>query len=209
VKFVYFDVGGVLVKDFSKTDKWEELFREWGVSEERWTELSTRYDTFEDEVNIGGNVEEFVSILRGEFGVVLPKDYSLLMDFVDRFFINQGLNELVLKIKNKYRLGLLTNMYPGMLDLIRERNLIPNIDWEIIVDSSIVKCKKPEEEIYKIAEKKTGVEPQEILFIDNTAENLIVPVKRGWQVFSFSSADYEGSNRRLTEFFENERYDCF
>jgi hypothetical protein len=24
-KFVYFDVGGVLIKDFSKTNKWEEL----------------------------------------------------------------------------------------------------------------------------------------------------------------------------------------
>jgi len=200
MKFIYFDVGGVLDKDFSATNKWDLLINKWGVSEGKKREIKELFDEFEKEVCVGRSVEDFVPMMTKKFGVRFLENYSLNKEFVDRFYINQGLEELVLTIKNKYRLGLLTNMYPGMLDMIRERNLIPNIEWEIIIDSSVVKCKKPGEEIYKIAERQAGVKSEEIFFIDNTAENLVLPKKMGWKTFWFDSYDYEQSNKELGEF---------
>ena len=35
IKFIYFDVGGVLVRDFSKSNKWQELVNEIGISKKK------------------------------------------------------------------------------------------------------------------------------------------------------------------------------
>ena len=32
IKFIYFDIGGVLLLDFSKTNKWLEMRRDLGIS---------------------------------------------------------------------------------------------------------------------------------------------------------------------------------
>ena len=29
MKFVYFDIGGVMIKDFSGTDKWQKMMADW------------------------------------------------------------------------------------------------------------------------------------------------------------------------------------
>jgi len=52
-------------------------------------------------------------------------------DFVNRFYKNEGLEKIINKIRDKYELGLLTAMYPGMLKMIREKKLIPEIQWKV------------------------------------------------------------------------------
>lgn len=199
IKFVYFDIGGVLVKDFSATNKWDLMTDEWGIDQDKKTELNELFDKFEEEVAVGRSVEDFVLMAREKFGAKFPKNYSLNQDFVNRFNKNEGLEEIIAEFKDKYKFGLLTNMYPGMLNLIKEKKLIPKIEW-IIVDSSVEKCKKPEEKIYEVAQKMAGFKAEEILFVDNKKDNLEIPKKMGWQCFYYESSDYEKSNRELKEF---------
>jgi FMN phosphatase YigB (HAD superfamily) len=203
INFIYFDVGGVLVKDFSATNKWDLMTNEWGIDKDKKTELHELFNKFEEEVAVGRSVEDFVPMAREKFGAKFPKNYSLNRDFVNRFYKNEGLEKIINKIRDKYELGLLTAMYPGMLKMIREKKLIPEIQWKVIVDSSIVKCTKPGVEIYKIAQEMAKVEAGEILFVDNKKINLEVPKKMGWQTFWFDSKDYEKSNKELEEFLKN------
>lgn len=35
IKFIYFDVGGVAIRDFNGTDKWENLKKELGIPKEK------------------------------------------------------------------------------------------------------------------------------------------------------------------------------
>lgn len=200
MKFVYFDIGGVLVRDFSATNKWEKLTTEWGVPLGRREEINKKFDDFEKEVCVGREVDDFLEILEKDFGIKLPKNYSMNDVFVKRFYRNEGLEEIVKEYKKKYKMGLLTNMYPGMLAAIKKNNLLPEIEWDVIIDSSIVKCKKPEEKIYKLAEKEAGVEPGEILFVDNKIKNLETATKMGWNIFYYNSADYGQSNKELAAF---------
>jgi len=90
-------------------------------------------------------------------------------------------------------------MYNGLLDLIKNKNLIPNIDWTII-DSSVEKCRKPDKKIYEIAEEKCGFRGEDILFIDNKIENLEIPKKMGWKTYWYDSSDYKKSNLKLAKF---------
>lgn len=199
MRFVYFDVGGVLVKDFSATKKWSELLSEWNVPNDKKDEVTIEFGKFEIESTKGRSVEEFKMILKEKWGVSVKENCVLLNGFVNRFEKNEEIWETVGELTKKYRLGLLTNMYPGMLDLIETKGLLPKIDWQVIIDSSVIGYKKPEREIYDIAEVKTGFDPGEILFIDNTKENLIKAEEKGWRVFCFDSANYEQSNRELKD----------
>jgi len=191
MKFVYFDIGGVLVKDFSKTNKWNELMAGWGLDKLNTEELDKKFDVFELEANVGRDVDEFIT---------LPNNYSLLEDIVGRFEKNVNIWKIIDMVRNKYKVGLLTNMYPRMLELIKRKSLLPEHEWNIIIDSSAVKMKKPDENIYLLAQERTEAESNEILFIDNTENNLVIPKALGWQTFWFESEDYEKSNQELGEF---------
>lgn len=205
MKFVYLDIGGVLIKDLSDNDVgWKELlFNSFGLKKNKIGKFDEFFENFGKELDLGRGIKEFPTIMKNDFGVNLPKNYLLTDELVNGFFYrNEGMAKIVEKFENKYKLGLLTNMYDGMLDLIRKNKLIPDIGWNIIVDSSIEKCRKPDKKIYEIAEKKCGFKGEDILFIDNRQENLEIPKKMGWQTFWFDSSDYEKSNQKLGTFLE-------
>ena len=199
ISFIYFDVGGVLMKDFSATNKWEELIKSWGVKGSKIDEVKKRFKEFEKEACVGRDTEDFSLILSNEFGVNLPKKYSILRNFVGRFERNEGIWKIVDDCRKKYRLGLLTNAYPGMFKLTKESGLLPRGDF-LVIDSSVVKQGKPNEGIYKTAQERCGVEAKKILFIDNGEKNLEVPKKLGWKTFWYDSADYEQSSAELKKF---------
>lgn len=200
MKFVYFDVGGVMIKDFSGTDKWQKMMSNWTADSELLKKISDRFDETEDEFCKGRDIDDFTEILKRDFGIELPVNYDIKQDFVSRFEKNEGIWEIVKNCQEKYGIGLLTAMYPGLLNEIKRQGLMPDTEWEIIVDSSIVGSNKPEKEIYVVAEKMAGVDPSEILFIDNKEKNLVVPRELRWQTFFYNSRDYEQSNKELKAF---------
>ena len=202
MKFVYFDVGGVLLKDLSDVDDgWEILLNNLKLKDNQKQRFDDFFKTFEKELDLGKWIKEFPTIMRSEFNIKLPEKYSIVDELVNNFFVrNEEIWEIIKNTKKKYKLGLLTNMYAGMLDLIKKKKLIPDIDWDVAIDSSVEKCRKPDRKIYEIAEKKAEVKAEEILFIDNKKENLKIPQKMGWQTYWYDSSDYEKSNWKLEQY---------
>ncbi|MFA5025890.1 MAG: HAD family hydrolase [Candidatus Shapirobacteria bacterium] len=202
IKFVYFDVGGVTIKDFSDSDtEWNAVKKIWGIPSERSDELDKKFDDFEEFACVGSvEINDFLPILEKEFGVKVPKNFSINEEFANRFYKNEGIWKIINECKNKGKIGLLTNMYLGMLETIRKKELVPEIEWNTIVDSSLVKFKKPQKEIYEIAQLKSGVKAEEILFVDNMERNLVIPRSIGWKTFLYNSGDYERSNKELEQF---------
>jgi FMN phosphatase YigB (HAD superfamily) len=201
MKFVYFDVGGVLIKDLTEIDDgWGVLFSSLGLKTNQRREFDIFFGKIVSKFDLGEGMKELNLGLETNFGINLPDYYSLSEDLVNRFFESKKeIWKIVDEYKKRYKVGLLTNMYDGMLDLIREKELIPNINWSVIVDSSIEKCRKPDEKIYEIAQEKSGFSGNEILFVDNKKENLEIPKKMGWQTFWYDSSDYEKSNWKMAE----------
>jgi HAD superfamily hydrolase (TIGR01509 family) len=180
IKFVYFDVGGVIIKDFSATNKWEKLLDEFKLDKETWEE------------KYGDNID------RG----ILPTDVSinyqdLLEGFVSRFEKNKGIWPVIANIQKTSNAGLFTNMYPGMLDSIYKHELMPAIKWDVVIDSSVEKIRKPDRELLEIAEKRSRVGKDEILFVDNSTKNIEAAKAFGWQTFLFDSSDYKNSCKKL------------
>jgi FMN phosphatase YigB (HAD superfamily) len=202
IKFVYFDVGGVLIKDFTANGKWLELQKELGIKPEQEKEFTEFYDEYEPEVCLGREVDSLIPMMEDKFGIKVPGGYSFLKDgFVKRFEVNKSIWPVVEKIQVKCKVGMLTNMYPGMLDAIMESGLLPKANWAAVVDSSVDKVKKPDRQIFELAQKRAGVPAEEILFVENGAKHIKAAAEYGWQTFLYDSKNYEGESKRLEEMF--------
>lgn len=185
IKFVYFDVGGTVEKDFSATNKWSELLNEFQFTEETWQKYYGKID---------------IGIISPDSPIPYKK---LLAGFINRFEKNESIWPVITEAKKHFRIGLLTNMYPEMLTGIFEKGLMPPIDWEIVIDSTVEGCAKPGVEIYQLAQDRTGVKPNEILFVENSEKNLTAPRDLGWQTFYYDSHDYEKSSKDLLEYLKH------
>lgn len=201
ISFVYFDVGGILIKDFSGNNKWAEMKKDLGVTEEDNQEFDNYYDRVELQIHIGRDTDSIIPEMTEKFGLSLPKNYSLLEDFVSRFEPNTSIWPVVEEINKHCRIGLLTNMYPGMLKM--SRHLLPDTNFNVVIDSCDVYFQKPQVEIYQIAQQKSGAAKNEILFIDNTVQNIQAAKNFGWQTFLYDSKNPEQSSLDLLQFFHD------
>lgn len=197
IKFIYFDVGGVALLDFSKTNKWNEMLFDLGVSDAIRTQFDELFDAHEKKICVGEDINIFVNEARTKLGVNFPANYDMTADFVNRFEKNIPMLELLDKLKNDFKLGLLTAMYPNMLDTIFYNKLLPKDIWSVIVDSSVEGVTKPYPEIYLLAKKKSNINKEAILFVDNNAKLLEYPKSRGWKVFEYDPSNVLASTNEL------------
>lgn len=199
IKFIYFDVGGVVTKDFSCSNKWVELERSLGITEDKDAAFNALFGSYEDELCCGKDVETLLPLMQNELGASFPDGYSFLHGFVSKFEKNDAITPILASIPASIKRGLLTNMYPNMLDSIYADELMPQVDWDVVIDSSVVQMSKPHPEIYEYAQKQSGVRPDEILFVDNGTKNIEAAKEAGWQTFLYDSADYVRSSEELRE----------
>lgn len=200
ISFVYFDVGGVVIKDFSDTNKWEEMLADLGVSPADIPKFDEFYDKYQRKVNTTLDVDELLPLMAKELRLVIPPGYSWLADFVARFDKNETIWPVIKAARAKYKIGLLTNMYPRLMEAIKSASLMPSVKWDSVIDSSIEGVQKPDSVIYQVAGHRASVHPEQILFIDNQVKHLEAAKRAGWQTFHYDSADYEKSSHQLASF---------
>jgi HAD superfamily hydrolase (TIGR01509 family) len=196
IRFVYFDINGCLVRFFHRA--FTRLAEESGVSLEKIESVFWRYN---DQINRGEmSMDEFNKHLASQLGKdkVAWQDYYL--DAVDPI---KEMQELVEWAHENYKIGLCSNSMPGVIDSLLEKGIIPNIEYDIIIDSSEVHSIKPEKKIYELAQEKAGVKPDEILLIDDTRANLMAAERMDWKVLWFDDyrpSDSVGRVKQVLEF---------
>lgn len=203
--FIYFDLGGVLIQDFSSGRKGLDMLQQLGIEPAeapRFRDLWAQHAA--PRVNIDYDADKFHRVIEQDLGVPIPEKYSLLQHgFVDRFEPNPSIGPVLIGLIGRVNLGLLTNMYPRMLDAIKaKKGLMPTILWDVVIDSSEVGLQKPDRAIFELATEEADKPKDQILFIDNTVENLDAATSYGWQTYWYDSADYEKSSKRLADYLE-------
>jgi len=201
ISFVYFDVGGVLVDDFSGNNKWSEMKKDLGVKAEDDKEFDDSYDEYEKEVCVGRNVDALLPLIKERFKLTIPDNYSLQERFIRGFEKNGLILPIVKEVKKNCRTGLLTNMYPGMLLKLHEREIMPKEKWDVIIDSAVEKCRKPDLAIFKLAEERSNAKKDNILFVDNSARNIETALGFGWKTFLYDSSNHKKSCSDLLNYY--------
>ena len=88
---------------------------------------------------------------------------------------------------------------PGFVEVMKKKGLLPNIAYDVVVDSSAVGAIKPEAKIYDIATQKAACPSSEILFVDDERTNLMAAEKEGWHVLWFDDYSPEESIGRIKD----------
>ncbi len=200
LRFVYFDMGGVAIKDFSDSNKWRELQESIGVPPEKEKQFLEIWNRHHERECIDYDVDNTVVELNAEMGLQLPPETSLLAEFIKRFEANKSIHSIITSLKKKVRVGLLTNAYPRMLDAIKKKGILPPVVWDVEIDSSIVRLQKPDRAIFDLATKRAAVKTEEILFIDNKKQLIDATKEVGWNTFLYNSGNYERSSKELADY---------
>jgi FMN phosphatase YigB (HAD superfamily) len=166
------------------------------------TEFEDFWNKYEAEVDVGRDVETLVPLIKEKFGSKFPNNYSFLIEgFVNRFEVNKSIWPVIDKIHKECRIGLLTNAFPHMFEAIKKRGLLPDVNWDVIIDSSAVGIKKPDPRIFKLGEQKAGAKSREILFVENSPEHIKAAKKFGWQTFLYDSSKPKEFSKKLSTIF--------
>jgi len=178
VTFVYFDINGCLVRFFHGA--FTRIAQDTGVSSDR---IESAFWHFNDAVCRGDiSFNEFNQNFAHQLGL---KSFDWNEYYLEAVEPIAEMHDLLQWVSANYRLGLLSNIMPGQIDIMIQRGILPQLRYDAIVDSSMVKAIKPEPEIYEIAEQKAGVAADEILFVDDSRTNLMAAERRGWKVLWF------------------------
>ncbi|OQY66432.1 hypothetical protein B6D29_02735 [Microgenomates bacterium UTCPR1] len=165
IKFVYFDVGNVM-NDFSRS--FDETTKKFNIPSESFSEF---WGEFDDDSTRGKiTPDDFWKLAIKKFRLKNAEGFDFADSWANGYVKRRETHDLMKKLVGKYKIGLLTNHYHKMLDLSFKKRVVPNINYDAIVASYEVGYRKPEREIYEIAEEKAKVSPDNILFIDDMPE---------------------------------------
>lgn len=179
VRFVFFDMNGCLVRAASSA--FARLAEESGAAPDT---VETVFWQYNDAVCRGDkSVDELNTALAQRLGIMVDW-YKYYLDAQEAM---PGMAELVAWTAENYRVGILTNTMPGLVQVMQARGLVPQVQYEVIIDSSQVHAIKPEEQIYQIATERAGVAPNEILLVDDDRPNLVAASRLGWHTMKFQS----------------------
>lgn len=195
ISFVYFDINGCLVRFYQRA--FTELAEATDVSADV---IETTFWHYNDQVCRGDmSMDEFNKLFAKALGIPSVNWIEYYLAAIDPIPV---MHELVEWAADNYRIGLLTNIMPGFITAMRGRKLIPDVHYDVIIDSSETHAIKPEAQMYELATQKAGVAPNEILFVDDSRMNLMAAEKQGWRVLWFDDYRPDESVARIRDSLE-------
>jgi FMN phosphatase YigB (HAD superfamily)/DNA-binding XRE family transcriptional regulator len=189
VQFVFFDINGCLVRFFQAA--FTKLSIDSGVSAEVIESLFWHYND---------------AVCRGEmslddFNRTLAERLGIMVSWADYYLSSVEpvleAHECLEWASENFKVGLMSNIMPGLIDSMIERKLLPQVEYATIIDSSAVHFIKPEIEIYQKAVEISGVPAEAMLLIDDSRANLMSAQKLGWHVLWFDDARPNESVERI------------
>lgn len=178
ISFVYFDINGCLVGFFHRA--FGKIAVDLNLPLDQVETTCWNYNNAVCRGDIG--IEEYNALLAKAFGVESFDWAHYYLNAIDPI---QQSRDLLEWASQHYKIGLLSNIMPGLIMQMMERDLIPTVDYDVIIDSSQAGFIKPEPEIFEVATKEAKVPPGEILLIDDSRANLMAAAEKGWRTAWF------------------------
>lgn len=195
VSFVYFDVNGCLVRFYQRAAA--RVAEDHGLAPEL---VEMAYLHYNDEVCRGTmTMTDFNDAVAARLGL---KALDWAKYYLDAAEPLEDMHKTLSWVAENYRIGLLTNIMPGVLDELLSLGKVPALPYDVIVDSSKVGMIKPEPQIYNYAAEQAAAPIDEILLVDDTQTNLVAAEKQGMRVVWFDYARPEESAAHVREVLE-------
>lgn len=192
IKFIYFDYGSVLVNYDSVFHK---VCADFNLD---YGDFMKFYDLFDLDINLGKlSTEEYWAHCIQNFNLKNANTYDLPKHWVADYKIIQPINKLIYSLEGKLDIGIISNINSGIWEAGLKYGYVPNINYKQVLLSYQLKIRKPNQEIYLLAQKLSGVQPQEILFVDDKESNLAIPRDMGWETVLFDQLQAEDGVKNI------------
>lgn len=185
IKGVIFDLGGVLV-DNPASDMRFYISNNLGISEKEFIERSSLFvSDFQK-----GLISEEEFWQKVTQGLVLQEKLpdSLWKEAIMSAFSPK--KEMLSLISDLQKLGLkigiLSNTEVPVVKYLRE---IDFCSFDVVVYSCLEKTCKPERSIYLLTIERFGMKPNELVFVDDSKENVIAGQSIGLKCILFNTSD--------------------
>ena len=107
--------------------------------------------------------------------------------------IDQQLVVTIRGLKPAYKTGLLSNNWPNLRRLIKDRWKIGDAFDDLVI-SAEVGLMKPDPRIYQLAMERLDVQPAQAIFVDDFTENIQAAQQAGWHTILFQNPDQARSD---------------
>jgi FMN phosphatase YigB (HAD superfamily) len=191
IEVIFFDLGNVILP-FNNYQIAEKLcrFSQKEEFQEPGKVFSYLFDLREGVINPfeRGKVspQEFFQSVRNHLGLSITFEQFIPI-WTDIFVEDQEVSEIIRSLKGKWRLGLLSNTDPlHFRYIVSTFPIVSALEKWIL--SYEVGFKKPDAQIFQKAIEWASVEPQKILFIDDTKGHVEASISLGMQGIHFISA---------------------
>ena len=169
IKAIVFDYGGVL--KINPQNSLEDILKYLGTNKEEWD--NEWFLGNEKANNSGVSYEDyFLDVclkFKNEDGVK-NKILEMLSESNAKHIVNEELVSIVKSLKKYgYKIGLISNYSLELREKLKKDEIYDLFDSIII--SAEVKLIKPDPEIFKTSFKELGVNPEEVVFIDDTPKS--------------------------------------
>lgn len=183
IRAAVFDLGGVL--EVVDDARWQ---REWAA---RWEDAAGRksgaLDAGADAATVsaleGGSITEpqMVAWFEAALGLTPERSAEMLADMWDEYcgVLDLALRGLVLELRRTMRTAVLSNSVDGARREDQRRFDLASM-FDILVYSDEVGCAKPDPAIFHLTEQHLGVEPDEVVFLDDREEHVRAARALGW-----------------------------
>lgn len=206
VRAVVFDLGGVFLEGGPSNvaafgeriglarDTWDAIRHELFIAGDAWDRLERGDSTLDD----------FAEVLRARLareGVTVSHEQA--RNFMgspgDRAAmpVRAEIVAACRALRRRMPTALLTNNVKEWRASWRRRMDVDSL-FDIVVDSSEVGTRKPEERIYRITEERLGLAGEALLFVDDLGVNLKAARHLGWQTLKYvDTADVVAALERV------------
>ncbi|WP_376789080.1 HAD family hydrolase [Thermoflexus sp.] len=192
---VIVDFGGVLVRSEDPSPR-EALAREFGLAVEDLEQLIFASDLSLRAQRGELSEPEFWQAMGERLGIRSPERIQQVRQ---RFFAGDRLNvplvEALRQWKGQVALGLISNAWSGLREVLRRLGLLDLFD-EVVI-SAEVGLLKPDPRIYLLALERLRVPPEAAAFVDDLPEN--VQAARALGLYGIHFRDTQETLQRLQE----------
>jgi putative hydrolase of the HAD superfamily len=193
---IFFDFDGVLTKDttgsFTTCTNLQKQLPDVPLETIRAAYRQQKELFYTGRMELNAMWEHFCRFVQAD----LP--LSVLLDAWRNVPVNEEMTALCRRLKPRYRLGIITDNCRERMEIVGKELHLQDLFNPLIVSANVGAMKR-EEEIFRKALDAAEARPNECIFIDNTAANLIVPAQLGMQTIFHDDAlnDVEGLEENL------------
>lgn len=183
IKAIIFDLGGIFVKESQEKHR-DLLCKRMKINKKEFYGIVKKYSP---QASIGKiSAYRFPHLVAKDLKINPKKFYKVWLECREEIFgINKQTEKLLLKLKNNYILGTLTNITKTNDQVRLKYNVYKHFKIKLI--SNKVGLAKPDQKIYSLLIKKLNLAPDQIVFVDDREEYLPPARKLGIKTILFKN----------------------